>query len=381
MEQRQLICDSLEYIDRHFGNKLLLKELSKTAGYSIPQFSRLFAKYTGSPPIRYVNIVRINNAEKMLTKTKSDITQIAFSCGFDSLEVFERNFKKYFGVSASKYRANKQSSPSPFYLSEQIYYKRMRSNMLIDNGNTFDWGRTAELYAKSRNIYPDDFWQSLHALGVGKPNQEILDIGTGTGILPINMKKFGGNYTGVDISPEMIQQAVNNDKNTRYLCADAHDLPFENNTFDVITALQCWVYFDKSRLLPELHRILKQNGNLYIMFMTWLPDEDEIISKTFSVIKKYNPDWSGYMKRTNRDEFHWLSEDFSIEKIFKNDCRIPFTRSEWCDRIIASRGIGATLNAEEIKSFKNELLKMLEMETAEKFTTLHEAVILKLKKE
>lgn len=381
MEQRKLICDSLEYIDRHFGSRLLLDDLSKTAGYSVPQFSRLFTKYTSSPPIRYVNIVRIKNAEKMLTKTKSDITQIAFSCGFDSLEVFERNFKKYFGVSASKYRANQQAVSSPFYLSEQIYYERMRSNMLIDNGNTFDWGRTAELYAKSRNIYPDDFWQSLHALGVGKPNQEILDIGTGTGILPINMKNFGGNYTGVDISPEMIQQAVNSDKNTRYLCADAHNLPFENDSFDAITALQCWVYFDKSRLLPELHRILKQNGNLYIAFMTWLPDEDDIIQKTFHVIKKYNPDWSGYMKRTNQVDFHWLNKDFSIQKIFKKDYRIPFTRLEWCDRIIASRGIGATLNAEEIKSFKNELLKMLEIETSEKFTTLHEAVILKLKKE
>ena len=97
--------------------------------------------------------------------------------------------------------------------------------------------------------------------------------------------------------------------------ADAHNLPFENGSFDVVTALQCWVYFDKEKLLPELRRILKKDGSLYIMLITWLSDEDEIIRKSFELVKRYNPNWSGFMKRADRLDFHWLNKDFSVETV------------------------------------------------------------------
>lgn len=381
MNQRKFICETLKYIDQYYGNRLVLAELAKTSGYSIPHFSRLFYKYTGITPMRYVNIVRIQSAEKYLSETDKSITDIAFECGFESLEVFERSFKKFFGISASQYRAGYQLAPSPFYLSEQIYFERMRSDMKIDGGNVFDWGKTAESYAKSRNIYPQQFWDMLHNLGVGDTNQKVLDIGTGTGILPMNMKKFGGKYTGVDISSEMIEQAKFADTDSFYVCADAHDLPFGDESFDVITALQCWVYFDKSVLLPEFHRVLKTNGSLFILFMTWLPDEDEIIRKSFAIVKRYNPRWSGFMKRAELSDFHWLCKEFSVESFIKNDYRLLFSQESWCDRMIASRGIGATLNAEEIAAFKNDLMNMLQNEADDHFTVLHEAVIIKLKKE
>lgn len=140
--------------------------------------------------------------------------------------------------------------------------------MLIDGGNVFDWGHTASLYAKSRNIYPTAFWNKMHELGVGKDGQHILDIGTGTGVLPMNMAAFGGHYTGVDHSPEMITEAKALVSSADFVCADAHALPFDDASFDVVTALQCWVYFDKERLIPELVRVLKPNGQLFILFMT-----------------------------------------------------------------------------------------------------------------
>lgn len=264
MNRRKFICETLKFIDENSGNKMVLDELAETSGYSVPQFSRLFTEFTGITPMRYVNVVRIQNSTAMLSETNKSITEIAFACGFDTLEVFERSFKKYFGISASEYRSGCQHTPTPFYLSEQIYYERLR-NMAIDGGNNFDWGRTAELYAKSRNIYPQEFWEILHTLGVGQAEQKILDIGTGTGILPMNMKCYGGEYTGVDLSSKMIEQAKALVPDISFICADAHNLPFESGSFDVITALQCWVYFDKENLLPELHRALKKDGSLYIM--------------------------------------------------------------------------------------------------------------------
>lgn len=379
MDRRKFICDTLNYISNNFSSKVLLEELANISGYSVPQFSRLFTEFSGTTPMRYVNIMRVQNGAVMLSDSEKSITEIAFLCGFETLEAFERSFKKYFGISASEYRIKNRVAPSPFYLSERIYYERLR-NMTIDGGNDFDWGRTAGIYAKSRNIYPQEFWEMLYSLNVGKSDQKILDIGTGTGILPMNMRKYGGDYTGVDLSPEMIAQAQSMMSDVNFVCANAHYLPFKNNSFDVVTALQCWVYFNKKILLPELHRVLNNNGTLCIMFMTWLPDEDEIIRKSFKIIKQYNPNWSGFMKRSDRIDFHWLSRDFSIETVIKKDFHLPFSRESWCDRMIASRGVGATLSKKKVIEFCDELMNMLHAETKEEFTALHEAVIIKLRR-
>ena len=276
MDRRKFLCKAFSYAENQFGDKITVADMAKASGYSVPQFSRLFTEFSGITPIRYLNMLRILKSADMLLQGKKSVTDIAFECGFESLEVFERNFKKYFGVSAAEYRSFGLSAPSPFYLSEKIYYERLRS-MTVDGGNFFDWGRISKLYSKSRNIYPEEFWNTLNSLGVGQNGQEILDIGTGTGILPLNMQKFGGKYTAVDKSPKMILQAKDLVPDINFICADAHNMPFENGSFDIITALQCWVYFDKKRLFPELDRLLKSDGKLYIMFMTWLPEEDEII--------------------------------------------------------------------------------------------------------
>ena len=117
------------------------------------------------------------------------------------------------------------------------------------------------------------------------------------------------------------------------------------------------------------------------MFMTWLAEEDEIVRNSFALVKRYNPEWSGYMKRTDDFRPPWLNGTFTVDTIYKQDVHIPFTREVWCDRMVASRGIGATLNDEQSAMFRKELLTMLESRTDEAFTVLHEAVIIRLTKE
>ena len=53
----------------------------------------------------------------------------------------------------------------------------------IDEGHAFDWGKTSPDYAVYRPGYPASFYTVLQALGIGTPGQDILDLGTGTGVL------------------------------------------------------------------------------------------------------------------------------------------------------------------------------------------------------
>lgn len=61
------------------------------------------------------------------------------------------------------------------------------TNSEIDKGNAFDWGRTSELYAKFRDVYPEIFYQKIISRGIGVRNQKVLDLGIGTGVLPRNL--------------------------------------------------------------------------------------------------------------------------------------------------------------------------------------------------
>ena len=61
----------------------------------------------------------------------------------------------------------------------------------IDAGKAFNWGRTSDDYAKYRDIYPDEFYKKLVDRGLCVEGQNVLDIGTGTGVLPRNMYRYG----------------------------------------------------------------------------------------------------------------------------------------------------------------------------------------------
>ena len=70
----------------------------------------------------------------------------------------------------------------------------------IDGGEGFDWGLVSAEYAKYRDIYPQEFYQKIADTGLCLKGQHILDLGTGTGVLPRNMYHYGGNWVGTDIS-------------------------------------------------------------------------------------------------------------------------------------------------------------------------------------
>ena len=80
-------------------------------------------------------------------------------------------------------------------------------NQNIDSGTVFDWGRTSDDYAKFRDIYPLAFYEKILERNCGTAGQQVLDIGTGTGVLPRNLYAAGAHWTGSDIAPNQIAQA------------------------------------------------------------------------------------------------------------------------------------------------------------------------------
>ena len=105
-----VIYNAAAYIQRHFRSITSLSEIADYVHVSRSYLSTLFKKETGIPIVDYVNGLRLAEAERELTGTRRDITDIALSVGFREASYFSRLFKKRYGMNPREYRAEKASS-------------------------------------------------------------------------------------------------------------------------------------------------------------------------------------------------------------------------------------------------------------------------------
>lgn len=255
----------------------------------------------------------------------------------------------------------------------------------IDNGQAFDWGKASKEYAKYRDIYPKEFYEKLAELSLGVQGQKVLDIGTGTGVIPRNMYVYGADWTGADISENQIAYAKRLSQeagmNIRFLISAAENIDFPDGSFDLITACQCFMYFDKDVLLPRVHRMLKTDGHFVVIYMAWLPEESEIAKTSEEMVLKYNPSWTGaHMTRYTLETPPWCKDLFEPVHMLTYDLPVTFTRDSWHGRMKACRGIGASsLSRDEISAWENEHMEYMQ-NVPEVFDILHYAAILDVKK-
>ena len=255
----------------------------------------------------------------------------------------------------------------------------------IDSGKAFDWGKTSREYAKYRDIYPEKFYQKIVDRGLCIKGQRVLDIGTGTGVLPRNMYKYGAKWTGTDISPEQIEQAKiladASKLKIDFQAVPTEQLEFPARSFDVITACQCFWYFDHEMVMPKLAEILKTDGKLLILYMAWLPYEDRIAGASEELILKYSPTWSGAGETRHPI---WIPdiayEYFEMEDHEEYDLMVPFTKESWHGRMRACRGVGASLSEEELARWDREHRELLHRIAPEQFEVSHYAALTVLRK-
>ena len=261
----------------------------------------------------------------------------------------------------------------------------MITNKDFDHGNAFDFGKCSADYAKYRDVYPDLFYQKIIDMGLCVKGQRVLDLGTGTGVLPRNLHKYGAAFVGADISENQIEQArrlsAEAGMDIEYVAASAEDVSFPEKSFDVITACQCFQYFDKAVALPKIHMMLKDGGHFCVLFMAWLPDESEIAKRSEELVLKHNPAWTGGgLRRPIPVTPDWSKELFAVDRSEVYDCSVTFTRDSWHGRMIACRGIGASsLSEDEIARFSREHTEYLSSRP-EQFEILHYVSVLNLRK-
>lgn len=137
----------IDYIHSHLHQPLSIEELSTQANLSPSHFHRIFSAYIGEPLAKYVTRKRLERAAALLLSDSSTpVMNIAYECGFNSANVFCRNFKRHFNMTAEEYRRKNQSANSknrPFKsindTSNRSYSRYFcRTKTIITEGKTMN---------------------------------------------------------------------------------------------------------------------------------------------------------------------------------------------------------------------------------------------------
>ncbi len=139
-------------------------------------------------------------------------------------------------------------------------------------GSSF--GAVAAAYAEHRPDYPADAVRWCVApTGRAVAGLRVLDLGAGTGKLTALLAELGADVTAVEPDQAMLAELRRQLPSVRALHGPAEAIPLPDGSVDAVLCAQSMHWFDLSRALPEIARVLASGGALGAM---WNSDDDRV---------------------------------------------------------------------------------------------------------
>lgn len=103
-------AEVLDFVNAHYTEKISAQTISQRFSYNKSYFCRRFKEISGMTVTEYIQILRIERAQKLLKSTQMPIADMAWSCGFADAPHFTRCFKKQTGMTPKQFR---RAGPAP----------------------------------------------------------------------------------------------------------------------------------------------------------------------------------------------------------------------------------------------------------------------------
>jgi SAM-dependent methyltransferase len=235
-------------------------------------------------------------------------------------------------------------------------------------GRVIDFGRSADDYDRYRPGFPESFFDHLDRKGWIAPGLRALDLGTGTGSLALGFAARGLVATGLDIAPDLLdvarRTATARGFDAEFVEANAEDTGLPGASFDLVSAGQCWWWFDSARTAREAARLLVSGGRLLICDFSYLPLPGNVCTRTEELVLEHNPGWpkAGW-RGVHPEQVQALDiAGFQDVESFSYSVDVLFTHEAWRGRVRTCNGVGSALEPDQVERFDRALTELLATE-------------------
>ncbi|MFN8445756.1 MAG: class I SAM-dependent methyltransferase [Caldilineaceae bacterium] len=216
--------------------------------------------------------------------------------------------------------------------------------------------------AKSYEVGASEFIARLNF----RPGERVLDVACGTGNLTIPAARSGAKVTGIDIAPNLVEQAQawahNEGLAIRFEEGNVEQMPYSDGSFDAVVSMFGAMFAPRPEATAtELMRVCRSGGR--VVMANWTPDG--FIGQMFKIMAKHVPPAPGISSPIQWGNTATVKERLG-QRCAEVDCRqriitfnFPFSTAATVEYFRTYYGptlrAFATLNAEAQKSLRCDL--------------------------
>lgn len=163
-----------------------------------------------------------------------------------------------------------------------------------------------ELYQQVSPSYPQSIALLLQDRLKLSSETKLLDLGSGTGKFLPYLQQITQHITAVEPIGEMLAQLKQAFPNVQTLQSFSHNIPVQDETVHVVTCAQSFHWFANIETLTEIHRILKPNGYLVLIWnqrdigVNWVKSLADVISPLEGDTPRYHSNkWQDVFQQQN----------------------------------------------------------------------------------
>lgn len=228
-----------------------------------------------------------------------------------------------------------------------------------------DFGRTAADYARHRAGLPSRFTEFFEEWIGPLRGRRVLDLGSGTGAAARPLAAAGARVVALDPARPMLveqrERAWVEGLEIACVVGRAEATGLRAASFDLVTAVQCWHWFDAPRAAREAARLLRPGGLCVLASFDWMPLPGSVPELSEHLVLQHNPAWhlgggNGLHPEYARD---LEAAGFELARSDVSDLEVPYSHEGWRGRMRASAGVGASLDPAGVARFDAELAAQL----------------------
>ncbi len=164
----------------------------------------------------------------------------------------------------------------------------------------------SDAYENGRPEYPNDAIDFLISELKLNKNSRVADIGAGTGKFTKFLQKCNAEIIAIEPVEGMRKKFSSILPEIKIINGTAEKIPLENNTLDAVVVAQAFHWFDGEQALNEIHRVLKPNGKIGLIWnardenIPWVAELTEIIDPYERGAPRYKSgNWKKAFAKTN----------------------------------------------------------------------------------